>query len=147
MDSNRETNILGYNKNTLPNKYKSEWNVDQLSIIHAFMCCSLTKYTDNSPFYKRIIFLQTVKEISPFMKRPGLSLRSQALFTGIWSETAETVPFHTVIFPLTSFPISPFHICPCLPVTTSLQVTQVILTVTPCISHINHLIIQLMHTT
>lgn len=55
MENNSETNILGYNTNTLPNKYKNEWNVDQLSIIHASVWCSLTKYTDNIPFDELII--------------------------------------------------------------------------------------------
>ena len=49
------------------------------------------------------------------MKRECPTPRPQTLFAGIWSETAESVPFHSVIFPLTSFPILPSYICTCLP--------------------------------
>jgi len=59
------------------------------------------------------------------MKSTDPTSREQELFTGNWCETAETITFHTVIFPLTSFPILPSPTCPCLPVTTPVHVTQV----------------------
>jgi len=41
-----------------------------------------TKYTDNIPFDKLITSLQTLKKISPFMKRAGQTPREKELFTG-----------------------------------------------------------------
>ena len=46
------------------------------------MWCSVTKYTNNIPFDKLIISLQTVKKISPFMKSTDPTSREQELFTG-----------------------------------------------------------------